>query len=234
MGLLFDQGVDLLFDRSAANELVDQHVAALADAERPVGRLILDGRVPPAVEMYYVLGGGQVQAGPAGLQRQDEKGGAVLALELVDELFAARHRRAAVEHQSGAAENRRQEAHQRLGNLAKLREDQRLFLARRDLLAEFGQAGELAALIGIEAPVAQELARVVAQLLESHQVGQHDAAPLDVVEPAERLAQFLDQLGVEGGLTRTEPAEGPDLGLLRQVGDHALVGLEPPENIGLD
>ena len=99
MTLLVDQGVDAFLDGAAADELVDQHVPLLADAERPVGRLVLDRRVPPAIEMDDVRGGGQVQAGPARLQREDEERGPVVALELIDDGLAALDGRAAVEHQ---------------------------------------------------------------------------------------------------------------------------------------
>ena len=107
--LLLDQGVDPLLDRAAADELVHQHVALLADAEGAVGGLVLDGRIPPAVEVDHVRGGGQVQARAAGLERQHEERRAVVALELVDQRLAAFDGRAAVQHQPGAAEDRRQE-----------------------------------------------------------------------------------------------------------------------------
>src|SRR5690349_20618023 len=70
--LALDHLVDLLFQGAGAQKLVHLHVAGLADAEGPVGRLVLDGRVPPAVEVEHVVGGCQVQAGPPGLERQDE------------------------------------------------------------------------------------------------------------------------------------------------------------------
>src|SRR6266498_2233360 len=60
--LLLDQRVDPLLQRADADELADLHVLALADAEGAVGRLVLHGRVPPAVEVDQVVGGG---AGPA-------------------------------------------------------------------------------------------------------------------------------------------------------------------------
>src|SRR6266536_891710 len=63
--LLLDQRVDPLLQRADADELADLHVLALADAEGAVGRLVLHGRVPPAVEVDHVIGGGQVQASPA-------------------------------------------------------------------------------------------------------------------------------------------------------------------------
>ena len=61
----------------------------LADAEGAVGGLVLDGRVPPAVEVDHVRGRRQVQAGAAGLEREHEERRAVLALELLDQLRAA-------------------------------------------------------------------------------------------------------------------------------------------------
>ena len=102
--LLFDQGVDLIFDRPSADELVNQHVASLANAEGAVRGLVLDGRVPPAVEVDDVRGGRQVEARTAGLQREDEERGAVVALELIDEFLPLFHRRAPVQYEAGAAE----------------------------------------------------------------------------------------------------------------------------------
>ena len=71
--LRVNQLVDLLLDRPAADELVHQHVLGLADAKRAIGRLILDRRIPPAIEMHDVRGGGEVEPGAAGLEREDEE-----------------------------------------------------------------------------------------------------------------------------------------------------------------
>ena len=46
--------VDPLLNRPAADELVHEHVLGLADAKRAVCGLILDGRIPPAVEVHDV------------------------------------------------------------------------------------------------------------------------------------------------------------------------------------
>jgi len=46
-----DELIDSLLDGSCANQLVDEHVALLPDAIGSVSRLILDGGVPPPVEM---------------------------------------------------------------------------------------------------------------------------------------------------------------------------------------
>ena len=77
----------------------------LADAEGAVGGLVLDGRIPPAVEVDHVRGGGQVEPGAAGLEREDEEGRALVLLEAADQLLPLAHRRAAVQHQAGAPED---------------------------------------------------------------------------------------------------------------------------------
>ena len=56
------------------NQLVHLDVPRLADAVGAVGGLVLHRRVPPAVEVEDVVGGGQVEPGAAGLERQDEDG----------------------------------------------------------------------------------------------------------------------------------------------------------------
>src|SRR4029077_7975419 len=52
-----DQLIDPVLDRAATNKLVNKNIARLSDPERPIGRLILDGRIPPTIEMHYVRGG---------------------------------------------------------------------------------------------------------------------------------------------------------------------------------
>jgi hypothetical protein len=47
---------------------VHQDVAGLANAERAVGRLVLDGRVPPTIEMHDVGSGGEVEASATSLE----------------------------------------------------------------------------------------------------------------------------------------------------------------------
>ena len=74
---------------------------------------------------------------------------------------------------------------------------------------------------------------MVAELLEPHNIGQHQPAPLDAVDIFQRLGQFVDQLGIKGRLPLGKSAEGADLDLVGQVVDDAAVGLQPPEDVGL-
>src|SRR5664279_4468065 len=52
---------------------LDQHVLGLTDAEGPVGGLVLDCRIPPAIEVHDVRRSREVQPRPAGLERQHEE-----------------------------------------------------------------------------------------------------------------------------------------------------------------
>ena len=53
--------------------------------------------------------------------------------------------------------------------------------------------------------------------------------PVRVFEP---LGQLFDGLLVERGLFAAELAEGLDLGLVGQIGDDRLVGLQTPQDVG--
>jgi hypothetical protein len=70
----------------------------LADPVRAIGRLVLDRGVPPRIEVDDVVGGGQVDAGAARLERQQEHVG-LAGLERGDPLRALRRRGLAVEVQ---------------------------------------------------------------------------------------------------------------------------------------
>src|ERR1700730_15642639 len=62
-----------LFDCPLRDELVDEDGLVLADAVGAVGRLVLDGRVPPRVVMDDRVGGGQIEAGAASLETDQEQ-----------------------------------------------------------------------------------------------------------------------------------------------------------------
>ena len=62
-----------------ADQAVHEHRLALPEAVHTVGRLLLDGRVPPAVEVEDVVRRRQVEAAAAGADRDDEDRRPVLA-----------------------------------------------------------------------------------------------------------------------------------------------------------
>ena len=82
--LLLLQLEDLLLDRVARDQPVGEHLPGLADAVRAVDGLGLDGRVPPRVEEEDVVGRGQVEAEPAGLEADQEERAVGVGLEALD------------------------------------------------------------------------------------------------------------------------------------------------------
>src|SRR4051812_30491787 len=110
---------------------MNQHVLLLADPEGAVGGLVLDRRVPPAVEVYYVRSRRQVQAGASGFQRQHKERWALFPLKPVHELFSLLDARPTVQHQARSIEERGQVTRQRFSDLSELREDENFLLAGR-------------------------------------------------------------------------------------------------------
>ena len=65
----------LLLDRAGGDHPVDHHRAGLADPVRAVHRLRFRRGVPPRVEQEHVVGLGEGQPEPAGLQADQEHRG---------------------------------------------------------------------------------------------------------------------------------------------------------------
>ena len=143
-------------------------------------------------------------------------------------------RRLAVENKAGTPERRAEQPFQRRDDLLELGEHQQLFLTAGDGLGDFAQARKFAAVVFVIGAVAQPLRGMIANLLEAHEQGQHQPPPRD---PVAGLLQALLQLGDRGLIERRllagQMAEGLDLGLVGQIGDDALVGLEAAQDIGL-
>ena len=97
---------------------------------------------------------------------------------------------------------------------------------------DLAQAGELAAVRFGPGAVAEPLRGMVADLLQAHQEGEHQAPPLHAVDLLELVGQVLHRLLVERRLLAAQGAEGLHLGLVGQVGDDALVGLEAAQDVG--
>ena len=211
-----------------------QDIPFLSNTERSISRLVFDRGVPPAVEVDHVTGGREVQSGTAGLEREDEERRPILALKALDKPLPLGDRGAAVKHEPGPPEHALEKLGEGAGDLAELGENKRLLLAFAKLFAERGQALKLAALLGRVVAGADQLGRMVADLLELHELGEDEPAPLDAVGFLELLGQIAYGLLIEGGLLPAQSAEGRHLDLFGQVGDHSLVGLEPAQDVRPD
>lgn len=80
------EGDDLLFDGVRRHQPVDRDRPALADAVGTIGGLILHRRVPPGIHMKHIIGSGEVEADPAGLEA-DEEELSLAGLEVSDTLL---------------------------------------------------------------------------------------------------------------------------------------------------
>ena len=114
----------------------------------------------------------------------------------------------------------------RARNLAKLRKNQHLFLALTQLVAELRQTLKLAALRRRKVARADQMVRMVADLLELHELGQDDSPAFDAVGIFKFLFKIAHGLLVKGSLFAAQRTKGRHLNLLGEVGDDALVGLE--------
>ncbi len=87
---------DPFLDGALGDQAVHLDRPGLPDPVGPVGRLVLDGGVPPPVEVHDVVGADQVEAGAAGLEGQQEDRD-LPGLEGRDHRLALRDRGAPVE-----------------------------------------------------------------------------------------------------------------------------------------
>ena len=87
LAFLLLEFVDAFFDGFLAEEFVDEDGFVLADAVGAVGGLGFGGGVPPGVVVDDGVGGGEVEAGAAGFEGDEEERD-FAGLEVFDE-FAA-------------------------------------------------------------------------------------------------------------------------------------------------
>ncbi len=111
-------------------------------------------------------------------------------------------------------------------------EDQRFLLPGGSYFRDVAQTGELAAVLFGPCAVAEPLGGVVADLLKPHEKGEHDASALHAVDLFELARQFVHRAPVKRRLLAAQGAEGSYLGLVGQVGNNALVGLQTPQDVG--
>ncbi len=190
-----------------------------------VGRLVFDGGVPPGVEVDDGIGAGEVEAGAAGLERDQEDRDARLLVESVDP-FDAILRRAVeifvfnavgVEGSANVVEH-----------LDELAEDEHAVSAVDRFVDDLAERAELAAVVRVEVGVWQlHQPRIARDLSQPGERGENlnlrlaDALLFDLAEDA--LANLTKDLLVELGLLLRERHDHLLLDLVRQVlGDVAL------------
>src|SRR5262249_51529087 len=157
---------------TAADEFMHQDILLLPDSEGPIGGLILDRRVPPAVEMDDMGRRRQVEARSTGLEREHEERVLVALLKSANQSLALRDGRPAMQHEAGPAEDAGKECFERCGRLLELGEDEGLFLPARRHLGDIAQACELAAVRLDPGAVAKPVRGMIADLLEADEEGQ--------------------------------------------------------------
>src|SRR5947208_670699 len=218
VALLLEHRVHLLLDSASGEQLVHLHRPLLPDPVGAVGRLVLDRRVPPAVEVEDVTRGSEVESRPACLYREHEHlRPAGVVLEPPHHGIARRARDPAVEEWHLDAERARERGDEPVAHLAELREDERPVARGHNLLEHLAEACELARAAGERACLAQVVRRVVADLLERRDERQDQATPLDAVRGLDSSHRLLHRCLVERGLLARERADDLHLLLGREV-----------------
>ena len=227
--LAVEQCRDPLLDRAPGDHPVHLDRLGLADPVGAVGGLLLDGRVPPAVDVDHVVGAGEVEAGAARLEAEQEDRHALPVLgglEPGDHRLALRHRGPAVEELVGHADAGEvlldQPRHRDV-----LREDEHRSALRDDGADQLVEQLQLLRATGEpdRAGLLEELRRVVADLLEPGQQGQHQAAPGVLVGALDAVHGVAHERLVEHRLLAGETEQVVGLGLRGQLGSDARVGL---------
>ena len=109
---------------------------------RAVGSLRLGGGVPPRVEVDDDVGAGEVEAGAAGLQRDEENGYGGVGLETIDLGLAGFRGERTIEVTVGDFLGGEFLAHE-TEQAGKLREDEEAVAVVERLLQQFAEDGEL-------------------------------------------------------------------------------------------
>ena len=121
------------------------NVLSLAEPEGPVRRLIFDRRIPPAIEVKYMVGARQIQSCSAGLQRQNEQRRSIfLLLKTFYDLVALLLRNTPVQEERLAPERFLQMPLQHEAHFGKLRENQDAVSDRHRLFDHLREPGEFA------------------------------------------------------------------------------------------
>ena len=203
-------------------------VLALADAPRPVGGLVLDGRVPPPVVVDHLAGAAvRLSPVPPAFSDTSSSGGPCPAWNVGDHAVAAR---SAPRRRGGTAPSQLEAlgevAHEQLAHLPELGEHERPLVDVEQLVDELVEAGQLAGAPGEAASRRRAtwagwlqicLSRVSAASTRPRRF-----IPVVVGGVGEQL---VDDVLVEHRLLAGEAGPGDLLDLVGQVGHERPVGL---------
>ena len=117
-----------------------------------------------------------------------------------------------------------------IAHLGELRKDQRAVVFFQRLFEHLRDARQFPAAAVERRVVLQELRRMIAHLLQLHQRGQHQSLTLDAFGRFDGRLRVLYHGFVKRSLLFGEIAEDLHLQFVGQVGDDALVGLQPPQD----
>ena len=168
--------LDLLVHGAGAHEPVADHRVGLADTPGPVAGLVLDRRVPPAVVQHDVVGGGEVEARSAGLDRQHQGSRPRPLLELVHQPVAGAPGQPTVVAGHRDAGPLGQVLGQALAPPGEVGEHQHAFPGGEHVVNQLVEPGELPRpALEWSLVVVEIRGRVVADLLEGGDGGEHVA-----------------------------------------------------------
>lgn len=131
-----EQRVDFFFEGALGDEPVDLDVFCLADSEGAVCSLGFDGGVPPEIVVDDLGGCGEVEAGAARLERQDEDFAVGILLEVENHCGALGLGAAAVVEVREESEFLFDGCFEERSHLCKLRKDECLFALFLDALEQ--------------------------------------------------------------------------------------------------
>ena len=210
-----DHEVDALFDGAFADKLVDHDVFVLSDAKSTVSGLVFDGRIPPSIEMDDMVGGGEVKSSAAGFDGENHEGRAVVGLESIDQalaLFADAN--AAVQMKAGLAKDGGQVFGDGCDGFLILSKDKQAAIGVGDLLSEFAEHLDFAAVGGAPRAIAKKMGGMVADLFKPGESRDDDAMASKALGLSQIARDLFDAALIESALASRERAKFSGLNFL--------------------
>ena len=203
----------------------------LADAPRPVGGLVLDRRVPPPVVVHHPTGRGEVRAR---CRRPSARRAAAATRRPAWKRSTMRSRHAGPRRRGGTARRSANRSPRWRASSSPITRYWVNTSARSPASSRSATSSSKRASLPQRPPrrdaVAERVRRVVADLLEPGERGQHQPAALHPRRPARRRpAAGRRRPGTCVACSRVSVAQADLLDLVGQVGHERLVGLGAPQ-----